>query len=148
MNLLAIALLFATSATYANDDDRGGRSFLRIDLNIYGNVSVEIDGIAYTSYNGFIDVRGLAPGQHQVVILQNTINHRGYGRVQVLYRDCLFVPANSRLQAVVRQNGRFDVVKIGKKAQNQKNAYRSNINHNGYDKGHQNTNNKGRGRGR
>lgn len=147
MNLLAIALLFATSATFANDNDRGGRSFLRIDLNIYGNVSVEIDGIAYNSYNGYIDVRGLAPGQHQVVITQNSINNRGYGRVQVLYRDRIFVPANSRLKAIVRQNGRFDIVKIGKK-QHKNNVYRSTINHKGYDKGHHNNGNKGRGRGR
>lgn len=131
MILMAMAaFIFTTKASFANDNTDYGRSFLRIDINFYGNVHVEIDGIRYDCYNGIIDVRALAPGRHQVTVLQEFINRRGYAKVDILCQQNIFVPANSRLKAVVRANGNFDLVSVGRKARN--NVHRQPVVYNNY----------------
>jgi hypothetical protein len=132
MYVLAIVFL-ASNVVSAHDNYRAGRSVLNIDLNIYGNITVEIDGIPYNCHNGNIDVRGLSPGRHHIVILENRINRRGYARTEIINEQRFFVPANSRIKAEVRRNGFFDILRIGRKASNN---CRTNVhNHRGYNKG-------------
>lgn len=132
--MYALALIFLASNTVsAHDNYRAGRSVLNIDLNIYGNITVEIDGIPYNCRNGNIDIRGLAPGRHHIVILENRINRRGYARMEVINEQRFFVPANCRIQAVVRRNGFFDILRVGRQANN--NCGANAVNNRGYNKG-------------
>tara|TARA_R110001592_G_scaffold307299_2_gene580689 strand:+ start:205865 stop:206335 length:471 start_codon:yes stop_codon:yes gene_type:complete len=141
MYVLAIVFL-ASNVVSAHENHRAGKSILNIDLNIYGNITVEIDGIPYTCHNGNIDVRGLVPGRHHIVVLENRVTNRGYARRVVINEQRFFVPANSRVKAVVRRNGVFDILRIGRRANNQTSIH----NNRGYNKGqHYNRGNNGKG---
>ncbi|MEQ9187329.1 MAG: DUF4476 domain-containing protein [Cryomorphaceae bacterium] len=101
-----IAMLFAVVATASAFPY--GSSALEINVSEFGHFTIEVNGRAYQTTNGTLNLDRLTAGNYDVRVIKHEQRGRGYGaRVhnRVLYRGNVFVPHNTRMQGRIDRYG-------------------------------------------
>ncbi len=109
--LLIFILLTLPLVSMADHNRNGYFATINIHTNITCSYEVYVNGVFYDLRNN-LSIFDLHPGEHHIKVVAHSVNRRGYGRVQVVYNNVVFLPHGSVLNACINRFGDFVINEI------------------------------------